>query len=272
MALAFSVNTNPGALTALKALNSTNQSLSVTQNRINTGFKVAGAADGAAIFAIAQNLRADVSGLGAVQQSLDRSISVVDVALNAAETISDLLVSLRDKAVAASDPGLDSASRSALEDEFQQIRAQIDSTVASADFNGTNLIKASPDSVSAINANGSTVFTITGTDLGAATLGVASAFATATAAASAVTTIDTAVTSVNSALSTLGSGQNRLQLQRDFTVNLRDSLEVGIGNLVDADLARESASLQALQVKQQLGLQALGIANQAPSSVLALFR
>ncbi|RMD89688.1 MAG: flagellin, partial [Alphaproteobacteria bacterium] len=95
--MAFSVNTNQGALVALQSLSQTNQSLSTTQNRINTGFKVAGAADGAAVFAIAQNLRADVGGLNAVQQSLDRSISVVDVALNAAETISDLLVSLREK-------------------------------------------------------------------------------------------------------------------------------------------------------------------------------
>ncbi len=269
--MAFSVNTNQGAFVALQQLSATNKQLSITQNRINTGLKVAGAADGAATFAIAQNIRADVAGLNAVQSSLDRAISAVDVALNAAESVGDLLNQLRETAVAASDAGLDSASRSALQDEFQQVLKQIDSIVSSASFNGTNLVSAA-NSVTAIDSDGNAIFSVQGTALTVSSLGVSSTFATATAAQSVVSEIDTAIATVNSALSNLGAGRNRLDLQATFISKLKDTLEVGIGNLVDADLAKESANLQALQVRQQLGLQALSIANQAPGSILALFR
>ena len=269
--MAFSVNTNQGAFVALQQLSETNKQLAITQNRINTGLKVASAKDGAATFAIAQNIRADVAGINAVKSSLDRSISAVDVALNAAESISDLLTQLRETAVAASDPGLDSASRSALQDEFQQTLKQIDSIVQSASFNGTNLVSAA-NSVVAIDSDGNAIFSVKGAALTVSSLGVSSTFATATAAQSVVGEIDSAIATVNSVLSDLGAGRQRLDLQANFISKLQDTLNVGIGNLVDADLAKESANLQALQVKQQLGLQALSIANQAPGSILALFR
>ena len=271
--MAFSVNTNQGAFVALQQLNATNKQLAITQNRINTGLKVASAKDGAATFAIAQNIRADVAGINAVKSSLDRAISAVDVALNAAESIADLLTKLRETAVAASDSGLDSASRSALEDEFKQVRAQIDAIVNSASFNGTNLVSAA-NKVVAIDSDGNAIFSVVGANItaGSSGLKVASAFATATAAQAAVSTLDDAISTLNSVLSDLGAGRQRLELQADFISKLQDTLNVGIGNLVDADLAKESANLQALQVKQQLGLQALSIANQAPGSILALFR
>lgn len=273
--MAFSVNTNQGALVALQQLTRTNQSLETTQQRISTGLAVSSAADDAATFAIAQNLRADVGGLNAVQQNLDRSISAVDTAISAAESVSDLLVNLRETAVAASDPGLDATSRTALNDEFQEVLAQIDSIVDSADFNGTNLVNNAATggaSVAAIDSDGGTVFTIAGVDINASALAIAaSAVDTQTNASAAIAAVDAAITTVNGNLSTFGAGQQRLEIQQDFTSRLRDSLDVGIGNLVDADLARESANLQALQVQQQLGLQALGIANQAPQAILALF-
>ncbi len=269
--MAFSVNTNQGAFVALQQLSETNKQLAITQNRINTGLKVASAKDGAATFAIAQNIRADVAGINAVKSSLDRSISAVDVALNAAESIADLLTQLRETAVAASDPGLDSQSRSALQDEFQQTLKQIDSIVQSASFNGTNLVSAA-NSVVAIDSDGNAIFSVQGAGLTVSDLGVSSTFATATAAQSVVGEIDSAVATVNNVLSDLGAGRQRLDLQATFISKLQDTLNVGIGNLVDADLAKESANLQALQVKQQLGLQALSIANQAPGSILALFR
>lgn len=269
--MAFSVNTNQGAFIALQSLNQTNRGLAQTQNRINTGLAVSGAADGASTFAIAQGLRADVGGLNAVQGSLDRSISAVDVALNASESISALLIDLRETATSAADPGLDAGSRTALEDEFKQVLNQIDSIIASAEFNGTNMISSAATSVVAIDGSGNSVFSVSGSDLSGMTATIQSTFASATSAASTVARIETAATSLNGLLSNLGAGQNRLELQSEFTSALRDTLEVGIGNLVDADLARESANLQALQVRQQLGLQALGIANQAPGAILSLF-
>jgi len=274
--MAFSVNTNAGAFAALQNLNSTSNSLNTVQSRINTGLKVASAKDNAAVFSIAQKLRADVSGLNAVKSSLDRATSTIDVAVAAGEAVSDLLIELKEKAVAAKDSGLDSASRTALNDEFTQLRDQITSIVDNAEFNGTNAVDGSSAIVAITNGDGSNTISISAQNLslGGSTVTVASSTSISSAAnaSSAVALIDASITNVNTSLSALGAGAKRLELQQSFVGKLSDTIEVGIGNLVDADLAKESASLQALQVKQQLGLQALSIANQAPSTVLGLFR
>jgi len=274
--MAFSVNTNLSAFTALQSLRQTNQDLTTTQSRINTGLKVASPKDNGAIFAIAQNLRADVSGLNAVKTSLDRAASTVDVAVAAGEAISDLLTELKEKAVAAKDTGLDTSSRVALNDDFKGLRDQISSIVQNAEFNGKNLISATSTALTAItNPNGSNTITVGAQDLSLSgsliTLSSNQTIGTATLASAAVTTISASASAVGSALSSLGSGSKRIEILKDFVSTLSDTIEVGIGNLVDADLAKESVNLQAQQVKQQLGLQALSIANSTPSAVLSLF-
>ncbi len=378
--MSFSVNTNAGALAALGNLNRTSTSLGVTQQRITTGLEVASAKDNAAVFSIAQTLRGELSGFRAVNNSLDRAASELDVAIAGGEAISDLLIEMKEKAVAAKDAGLDDISRSALNDDFQQLLSQVDSIANAASFNGRNLLTG--DSVTAItDASGDSTISSTVTSLTTASIGVsgtaltggsggaantvvpsgssnpfdsgdllgalnnyvsdnfsvifndaggydqsngnfinigdagtvgvqmqtdfsvtlgivsgggnflhlasgalytegsgASAEFTSSATASgggadaAVTAIEAAITTVNDSLSGLGSTANRVELQQRFSGALSDSINVGIGNLVDADLARESANLQAFQTKQQLGLQALSIANQAPQTVLSLFR
>ncbi|WCL53070.1 flagellin [Gimibacter soli] len=275
--MAFSVNTNGGAFLALQNLNKTSSSLETTQGRINTGLKVGSSKDNAAIFAIAQKLRGNVAGLNAVKGSLDRALSTLDVAISAGEAVSDLLIEMKEKAVAAKDPGLDDDSRTSLNDDFSQLRDQITSIVNNATFNGTNAVKSGGDAISAITDETGTSdnqITVAAQDLSLTGLGLASdtGISSTGDASSAVDLIESAIDTVNTALSTLGAGSKRLELQKDFTTKLSDAIEVGIGNLVDADLAKESANLQALQVKQQLGLQALSIANQAPSTVLGLFR
>ena len=275
--MAFSVNTNAGAFAALQNLNQTQSELNTTQTQINTGLRVASAKDDAATFAIAQTLRGEVSGLQAVSASLDRAQSSLDVAIAAGEAVSDLLIELKEKAVAAKDSGLDTASRTSLNDDFQQLRDQITSIVQNAEFNGTNAVENSGDAIVAItNDTGSNTITIAAQDLslGGAnvTIGTAQTIGTQDAASVAVANIESSIQNVNTALSALGSGANRVELQQNFVDSLSDSIEVGIGNLVDADLAETSANLQSLQVRQQLGLQALSIANQAPQSVLSLFR
>lgn len=273
----FSVNTNAGAFAALQNLNNTNSQLKTTQTQINTGLKVASAKDNAAVYSIAQKLRGDVSGLNAVKSSLDRASSSLDVALAAGEAVSDLLISLKEKAVAAKDAGLDSASRSSLNDDFKQLRDQITSIVENASFNGTNIVDGSTTKLSAItNSDGSKTISVQGQNLSLGgsivTLAATEEIGTTGTASAAVAKINASITNVNTSLSALGSGSNRIDLQKSFVGKLSDSIEVGIGNLVDADLAKTSANLQSLQVKQQLGLQALSIANQAPSTVLGLFR
>ncbi|MFC3051248.1 flagellin [Kordiimonas pumila] len=275
--MAFSVNTNAGAFAALQNLNKTNASLTTTQTQINTGLKVASAKDNAATFAIAQKLRADVSGLNAVKSSLDRAQSTIDVAIAAGEAVSDLLIELKEKAVAAKDSGLDTASRTSLNDDFKQLRDQITSIVDNAAFNGTNAVENGGDAIIAITSDdGSNSITIAAQDLSLAgstvTLTAGSSISTQDLASTAVANIESSISNVNTALSALGSGAKRLDLQRSFVDKLSDSIEIGVGNLVDADLAKTSANLQSLQVKQQLGLQALSIANQAPGTVLSLFR
>lgn len=275
---AFSVNVNPTALSALRTLNSTTRQLSQTQTRINTGLRVSSAKENAAIFSIAQKLRADLIGFGAVKQSLDRSISTTDIALAAATAVSDLLISMKEKAVAAADQGLDTTSRDALAEDFESLRDQITTIVNNAEFNGTNMIDAGSDIITAItnpDATQTLVVSHQQIALGAGSailITAGQSIRTQTNAAIAVAELVTSLTNVNNALTKLGSGATALEQNRRFADTLSDVIEVGIGNLVDADLAKESANLQALQVKQQLGIQALSIANQAPQAILQLFQ
>lgn len=274
--MGLSVNTNAAALNALQNLNNTNNSLQTTQLRINTGLEVASAKDNAAVFAIAQNLRANLQGLQAVKQSLDRSISAVDIALAASESIADILIQMKEKVVAAADMGLDDQSRSALQEDFNALRDQITTMVDNASFNGTNLIDDGTDVVTAItNADATQSISIAHQDLSlsGANLALSSGatFTTDVQAQSLIATIDTAIKNVSSVMTVMGAGSRSMELQRTFVDKLSDTLEVGIGNLVDADLARESARLQALQVQQQLGAQALSIANSQPQVILSLF-
>jgi flagellin len=272
-----SVNTNVGAMIALQNLNKTNTDLQTTQNRINTGLKVGSAKDDGAAFAIAQSQRSTVSSLDAVKDSLSRATSVVDVASSAGESVSDMLTQLKSKALAASDTSLDTTSRTALKADFESIRDQITKTLTNASFNGINLVDGSQGSVTALaNASGTSVLTIAAQDLslggGVVTLASDASFSTATSASNLLTTLDDSINAVSSSLAQLGTSSKAVDNHLEFVGKLQDSITAGIGNLVDADLAKESAKLQALQTKQQLGIQALSIANQATSTVLSLFR
>ena len=272
------INTNPGAMIALQNLNQTNKDLMQVQNRINTGLKVASAKDNGGIFAIAQNMRSEVAGMRAVNQSLDLAVSVTDVALAAGEAISDLLIEMKEKALAASDTSLDTASRSALNEDFTALRNQVNTIVENAEFNGINLIDGSvTGGITALaNADGSNTIAVVDEDMSLGgsivTLAAAASFATSTQASDIVDDLEASLNNVNSALARLGTASKSLEIHKTFVGKLSDTLEKGIGNLVDADLAKESARLQSLQVKQQLGIQALSIANSAPSTILGFFR
>ncbi len=272
-----SVNTNPGAMIALQNLNKSNMELQDVQNRINTGLEVAGAKDNGGIFAIAQRMRSQVAGYGVVQQSLDRGDATLDVAIAAGEAISDLLIEMKEKALAASDASLDTASRTALNEDFTALRDQIGTIVTNAEFNGLNLIDGSTDSFVALaNQDGSNTLTVSSENMSLSgsilTLSSTASFATATQADTIASQIETSLDNVNEALARLGTKSKSIDVHSTFVTKLSDSLDKGIGNLVDADMAKESARLQALQVKQQLGTQALSIANSTPQSVLSFFR
>jgi flagellin len=274
----LSVNTNSGAMVALQYLNTTNAALQRTQNAINTGLKVASAKDNGSTYAIAQNMRGDVAGYAAVTDSLNRGTSSVDVALSAGQSISDLLIEMKQKALAASDSSLDSASRDALNEDFTALRDQIATVVENAVFNGFNLIDGSASGGISVlaSADGSKKITVGSQNMSLGgsivSIGASDSISTLSTAASMVDTVENSIKAVNSALAQLGSGSKKLSIQATFVQNLSDTLQTGIGNLVDADMATESAMLQSLQVKQQLGVQALSIANQSPQIALSLFR
>ena len=284
--MGFSVNTNTGAMAALQSLSETNKGMSQVQSRINTGLNVSSTKDDSASYTIAQGLRGDMGGLKAVSSSLSRAKSVTDVAVAGAEQISDVVNQMKAKAYQSADAGIDSATRTALNNDFVALRDQITTIVNSSDFNGTNLLKASGGTVTALQSlkdsnTGSTTWdpdslsvSNQGLDLGGSVVTVA-ASGNISSQASAQAMIDTLTTTqdnLKTSLSTLGAASRKIDAQATFTSKLSDSIEGGIGNLVDADLAKESARLQALQVKQQLGVQALSIANQAPQTITSLFR
>jgi flagellin len=274
--MSFSVMTNNGANTALEYLTATQSQLSATQNAINSGLKVADARDNGAVFAIAQNQRAAVAGYTSVINSINNGTSSIDVALSAGQSISDLLIQLKTAALSASDSSLDTASRQALNANFTALRDQITTIVSNATFNGFNLVNGSTNEISALaSADGSRRITTSAQNLSLSgsivTMKSTATISTQSKASALVSTIQTSLTNVNSALAKLSSGAAKFSIQATFAQKLSDTLTQGIGNLVDANMAQESAQLQALQVRQQLGIQALSIANQSPQSILSLF-
>ena len=275
--MSFSVNTNTGAQIALQYLNATQGQLDATQGAINSGLKVASAKDDGAIYAIAQNQRGAVAGFSSVINSLNNGSSAIDVALSAGQSISDLLIQLKQKALSAADPSIDTASRQALNANFVALRDQITTIVKNAVFNNFNLVDGSTNQVQALaSADGTRRVTTQAQNMklsgSIVTIKTTSTISTQAKASALINVIQTSLTNVNSALAKLSSGAAKFSIQATFTQKLSDTLTAGIGNLVDANMAQESAMLQSLQVKQQLGVQALAIANQAPQTILSLFK
>jgi flagellin len=272
----FSVNTNAGAMNALQYLNQTQGQLAVTQNAISSGLTVSSAKDNGALYAIAQNERGDVAGYQSVLNSINNGTSTIDVALSAGQSISDLLIQLKQQALSASDASLDTASRQALNASFQALLGQITTIVKGAEFNGANLVNGSTNQITALASSDGTRRITTGAQNlslsgSIVTIKSTASISTQSKASSLVATIETSLTNVNSALAKLSAGSATFSIQATFTQKLSDTLTQGIGNLVDANMAQESAQLQSLQVKQQLGVQALSIANSAPQTILSLF-
>ncbi|MEJ1968003.1 MAG: flagellin [Rhizomicrobium sp.] len=275
--MSFSVNTNTGALVALQYLNATQSQMTQTQNAVNSGLKVASARDDGATYAIAQNQRGSIAGYGAVTDSLSRGSSAIDVALSAGQSISDLLIQLKTKALAAADASLDTASRQAMNQDFVAMRDQISTIVKNAIFNGINLVDGSTSQITALaSSDGTRRITTASQNMklsgGIVTLASTATISTQAKASTLVATLQASLQNVNSALAKLSSGAKKFSIQASFTQKLSDTLTGGLGQLVDANMAQESAMLQSLQVKQQLGVQALSIANQAPQTILSLFK
>jgi flagellin len=273
-----SVNTNIGAQVALQSLNRTNEALAVTQKRVSTGYRVADAKDDGAAFAVAQSVRADIAGLTSANEQMGSVQGILDTTLAGLNKVSDTMTEIRGVLVKLADGTLSGSQRTQYQAQYDSLRTQVQNFIADATYNGRTLLTTSTAAgggdIATTRNEQATVYNLTAVE-GATTLLVAAAPTTAAAAASALAAsgdFATKMTAVNTALNTFGSNSTYLEAQMSYNKEKLDALETGLGSLIDADLAKESAKLQALQIRQQLGTQALGIANQSPQGLLSLFR
>lgn len=268
-----SINTNMGAMVALRNMSSVNSELAGVQNRVSTGLKVSSATDDGAAFAVAQGLRGDIKAYESVNEQLSMAKGTVSVALEASTQISDTLNDLQSTLTKMADENVTGDARAQYNADYVAIQTELTNYVANAEFNGTNLLQTASTDVDVVaNVDGST-YTISAQDLQTSVAALAGAPADAAAAATALGgALVTAQSASNTALNGLAADSKRLDNQISFNSAVSDATEAGLGAIVDADLAKESARLQALQTKQQLAVQTLSMANQAPSSLLGLFR
>ncbi len=273
MVQGLSINTNPAAFVALQQLNKTSKALNQTQLRITSGLKVNGPKDDSSTFQISTRLRGDISGVNAVKIALANGDSTVNVAITAGKHIKDLLIEMKGKVIQANQAGIDSNSRTALHNDFRALADQITTIALTAEFNDANLIKSGATTFTVLSSQDGSVISISAQSMDTTALAInASNLTTSASAAAARTAIDSAIVLAADKLAAFGAASKRVDVQLEFTGSLADILQEGLGNLVDADLAKESAELQAFQIKQQLGVQALAIANAGPQTILGLFQ
>lgn len=303
-----SIKTNSSAMTALRALQVTSASLEQTQNRISTGYKVANATDNAAYWSIATTMRSDNKALSTVQDALGLGAAKIDVTYTGLSSGIDVIDEIKSKLVAAREPGVD---RTKIQDEISELQEQLLAISESSSFSGENWLSVDSSAtdyqstksvVSSFtrNSTGVAVQTIdidttklelfdandqsgildsefTTTGAGAVTVSVTTIDITAAGIDDAdiddfISNVDAKLALMTTAASDIGAAKKRVSTQMDFVTNLMDSIERGVGTLVDADMSRESTRLQALQTQQQLGIQALSIANSASQNILSLFQ
>jgi flagellin len=273
-----SVNTNIGSQVALQSLNRTSDQLSVVQKRISTGFRVADAKDDGGAFAVAQSVRADVSGLTAANEQLGGTKGVLETTFAALGKVSESMLKIRETLTRLADGTINDDQRGQYEAQYTALRTQIENFVSDATYNGRTLLTtdaaAGGGDITAIRNESGGTFTVAAID-GAGSLLVAAAPTDAAAAQTALAAggdFKTVESAVADALNQFGSDSNYIDSQIRYNKDKADAMEGGLGALVDADLAKESAKLQSLQIRQQLGSQALSISNQAPQMLLSLFR
>lgn len=276
-----SINTNYAAMLAAQNLNRTTAVLGEVQTRISTGLKVSSAKDNGAIYGIALRQQATSQSLNAVRESLQRGQSVTDVSLAAGETITDLLVQMKEKALASIDTTIGADERAILNTDFAALRTQINTAANNSGFNGASLISNTGTSIRALaDDTGSRTISVaqqrlylsTATSTTNVLVRATTSVGNVVAASGALSLVNSSIQRVAIALAAIGTGSKALLNHTNFINKLQDAVDAGVGNIIDADMAKEASRLQATQAKQQLGFQALAIANQGPSNLLGLFR
>jgi flagellin len=305
-----SINTNRAAMTALQSLNTTNMKLEATQQRISTGLRVSTATDNAAYWSIATTMRSDNSSLSTVKDALGLGAATVDVSYTALNATIKSVTEIKDKLVAARQPGVD---RVKIQTEITERQNQLRSVANSATFSGENWLSVDSSlpgynptkSIVSSFSRGSTGVTIQTIEFDGdasklidannqsgildtvdTTVNGGVAYSILDLDISALTTsandtadleqiikwVDQGLSAIINSAANLGALKSRIDSQSDFVKVLMEAVERGVGTLVDADMTEESTKLQALQVQQQLGVQSLSIANQSSQNILSLFK
>jgi len=302
-----SINTNNSAMAALQTLRSINSNLNKTQNAVSSGFRIEKASDNAAYWSIATTMRSDDSAMSAVSDALGLGAAKIDTAYTAMDNAIDVVSSIKTKLVAATEDGVD---KKKVQEEITQLQDQLLSVAQSASFYGQNWVAASGggsasvvssfvrDASGGVKVNstsyafstgsaGNVLFGMNGTSVDTASGILGTAYASASGysvynldisnmtsggVGDALSMVESALQAMTSAAAKLGSISARIELQTSFTSDLRDSIQSGVGKLVDADMEAESSKLSALQTQQQLAIQSLSIANSSSQNILSLFR
>ena len=295
-----SVNTNIAAQVALQSLNATNTALEQTQKRISTGYRVSDATDDGAAFAVAQKVRSDVGALSTVNQQLGSAKGLVGTAVTSLTNISNSVSQAKSLLVDIANQSISSDQRAQYVTSYQNLVTQVANSVDGSSYNGQTLLGSTDGTVVAadqkvINSSSGTTSTLHKEDSTSLAnslanligltftrtagvdsfTGTAAQSSAATAlAASSTTTGGFAIlqSGVLTNLNQAGADSNLLDATISFNSTKIDSLNAGLGALIDADLSKESANLQSLQIRQQLGTQSLSLANQAPQALLSLFK
>jgi flagellin len=274
-----SVHTNSGAMVALQSLNKTSDELTATQKRISTGFRVADAKDDGAAYAVAERVRGEIAGTASANEQLGGVKGLLDVTNASLSNVSDTLKKLKTIVVKLADQTITADQQAQYQSQAKELTNNIQAFIQDAGYNGKNILDESVSTLAntvvrngsgtAYSFNGFSAVTNVFNGVSAANAWTAGSAAAALTAGGALTT---AISNTLTQLNNFGSYSNFIDSQINYNKSKMDAQEGGLGALVDADLARESAKLQSLQIRQQLGTQALSIANQAPQTLLSLFR
>ena len=279
-----SINTNVGATIALESLDMTTTQLNAVQKQVSTGYRVADATDDGAAYAVAQSVRSDVNALTAANQQLGGIQGLLSTTTSSLNDVSNTLSSMRDVLVDLSSGDTSGDQRTQYENQYKSLLANVKSFIEDAAYAGKTLIGNITGSngtfgkLSVVrNEVGSTygLTTFSGSALYTSLAFTSTQLGGASTVAALITQSGIFITksnSVGTALNTYGSATNYVSNQINYNTDKIDALNSGLGALIDADLAKESAQLQALQIRQQLGTQALSLADQAPQTLLTLVK
>lgn len=270
----FSINTNVGSMVAMQNLRDISTEKQGISKKIQTGKKVADAFDDPGVFGEAQKIRGTVKAFGAVQQSLSFAEGLGDVTNAALKNISNGITEIRAKMTQLADGSISTAQRTTYTSDLTKLREQVGNYITQANYNGTNMIKSGGASKNFLADTVGTTMAMTYTDVDAlkTTFDTALDVSSAATATTSLAALDTFEQGVLNAMSSVASDVRGLKAQNSFINEIVAATKKGLGALVDADLAQESANLNAAQVREQLAMQALGIANSEPQGLLSLFR